>query len=77
MLSSTLRRILGAAIAAGAGAAASWAVRRYLNGRSFPGQPEQDRKMLHTWENEGGNLAPAGALAPQRVPQVMRQGGAT
>jgi len=63
MLSSTLRRFLGATIAAAAGAAASWAVRRYLNGRRLRSQREHDRTMLHTWEYEGGNLAPA---APTR-----------
>ena len=64
MITFTIRRVVSAAIVAGAGAAASWAVRRYLDGRRMRAERAQQREMLHTWENEGGNVAPSGAYAP-------------
>lgn len=70
MITLPIRRIVGAAIVAGAGAAASWAVRRYLDGRRVRRVRTQDREMLHNWENEGGNVvAPTGAYAPNTSPQ--------
>lgn len=69
MITLPIRRILGAAIVAGAGAAASWAVRRYLDGRRVHRVRTQDREMLHNWENEGGNVAPTGAYASSPSPQ--------
>ena len=69
MITFTIRRILGAAMVAGAGAAASWAVRRYLDGRRVHGGRAEDREMLHTWENEGGNVAPTGAYASHPSPR--------
>lgn len=69
MITLPIRRIVGAAIVAGAGAAASWAVRRYLDGRRVHSARAQDREMLHTWENEGGNVAPTGAYASNPSPQ--------
>ena len=64
MITLPIRRIVGAAVVAGVGAAASWAVRRYLQGRRLHGgERAQHREMLHTWENEGGNVAPTGAYA--------------
>jgi hypothetical protein len=69
MITLPIRRIVGAAIVAGAGAAASWAVRRYLDGRRVHSVRAQDREMLHTWENEGGNVAPTGAYASNPSPQ--------
>lgn len=63
MITFTIRRLVSAAIVAGAGAAASWAVRRYLEGRRMRAERTQHREMLHTWENEGGNVAPT-AYAP-------------
>lgn len=69
MITLPIRRIVGAAIVAGAGAAASWAVRRYLDGRRVHSVRAQDREMLHTWENEGGNVASTGAYASHPSPQ--------
>ena len=69
MITLPIRRIVGAAVVAGVGAAASWAVRRYLQGRRLHGERAQHREMLHTWENEGGNVAPAGAYASKPSPQ--------
>lgn len=69
MITLPIRRIVGAAIVAGVGAAASWAVRRYLDGRRVHSVRAQDREMLHTWENEGGNVAPTGAYASNPSPQ--------
>jgi|PlaIllAssembly_1097288.scaffolds.fasta_scaffold2047232_2 hypothetical protein len=70
MITLPIRRIVGAAVVAGVGAAASWAVRRYLQGRRLHGgERAQHREMLHTWENEGGNVAPTGAYASDPAPQ--------
>ena len=70
MITLPIRRIVGAAVVAGVGAAASWAVRRYLQGRRLHGgERAQHREMLHTWENEGGNVAPTGAYASNPEPQ--------
>jgi hypothetical protein len=69
MINLPIRRIVGAAMVAGAGAVASWAVRRYLDGRRVHSVRAQDREMLHTWENEGGNVAPTGAYASNTSPQ--------
>ena len=70
MITFPIRRIVGAAVVAGVGAAASWAVRRYLQGRRLHGgERAQHREMLHTWENEGGNVAPTGAYASNPAPQ--------
>jgi hypothetical protein len=69
MITLPIRRIVGAAVVAGVGAAASWAVRRYLQGRRVHGERAQQREMLHTWENEGGNVAPSGAYASNPAPQ--------
>lgn len=69
MIALSIRRIVSAAIVAGAGAAASWAVRTYLQRRRLRVEHAQDREMLHTWENEGGNLAPAGAHASSASPR--------
>jgi hypothetical protein len=69
MITLPIRRIVGAAMVAGAGAVASWAVRRYLDGRRVRSEREQHREMLNTWENEGGNMAPTGAYASNRSPQ--------
>lgn len=69
MITLPIRRIVGAAIVAGAGAAASWAVRRYLDGRRVHSVRAQDREMLHTWENDGGNVAPTGAYAANHSAQ--------
>jgi hypothetical protein len=69
MITLTFRRIVSAAIVAGAGAAASWAVRRYLESRKLRGERAQDRDMLHTWENEGGNIAPSPAYVSSPSPQ--------
>ena len=69
MITLPIRRIVGAAIVAGAGAAASWAVRRYLDGRRVHSVRAQDREMLHTWENEGGNVASTGAYASNPSPR--------
>jgi hypothetical protein len=65
MITFTIRHVVSAAVVAGAGAAASWAVRRYLEGRRMRAESAQHRDMLHTWENEGGNVAPSGAYASQ------------
>jgi hypothetical protein len=69
MITFTIRHIVSAAVVAGAGAAASWAVRRYLQGRRLRSERSQHREMLHTWENEGGNVAPTGAYASSPSPQ--------
>ena len=59
MMTLLARRMIGAALVAGAGAAASWAVSRYLDGRRAKHLRAIDRDMLQSWENEGGNPAPA------------------
>jgi hypothetical protein len=64
MMTLPFRRIAGAALVAGAAAAASWAVRNYLDSRRLHGQRAADRDMLQTWENEGGTPIPAGAYVP-------------
>ncbi len=69
MITLPIRRIVGAAVVAGVGAAASWAVRRYLQGRRLHGERAQHREMLHTWENEGGNAAPTRTYASNPAPQ--------
>ena len=69
MITFTIRRIVSAAIVAGAGAAASWALRKYLDGRRVHGERAQDREMLHTGESEGGNVASTGAYASKPSPQ--------
>ena len=70
MITLPIRRIVGTAVVAGVGAAASWAVRRYLQGRRLHGgERAQQREMLHTWENEGGNVAPTSAYASDPAPQ--------
>jgi hypothetical protein len=59
MMTLLARRVLGAALVAGAGAAASWALSRYLDGQRVKHQRAIDRSMLQSWENEGGSTAPA------------------
>ena len=52
-----MKKIATAALVAAAATAASWAVKRWLDGRYTP-LPRAPRKPLETWENEGGALAP-------------------
>lgn len=63
-----IRRMVGAALVAGAGAAASWAVRRYLEGRRRRSERATDREMLQTWENEGGSPAAVATPTAGTVP---------
>lgn len=50
-------------------AAASWAVQRWLDRRYAPAQ-SKPHKLVETWENEGGALAPQGhGLETSQVPR--------
>ena len=67
-----MKRILQAAAVAAIAAAASWAMRRWLDNRYAPAAlaPRVPRKPVENWENEGGALAPHPAgLETSQVPR--------
>jgi len=64
-----MKKFLQAAAVAAIAAAASWAMRRWLDNRYAPARIAP-RKPVETWENEGGALAPhPGALETSQVPR--------
>ena len=69
MTTHLIRRMVGAALVAGASAAASWAIRRHLEGRRRRSDRVIDREMLQTWENEGGSPAAVAASTAGAVPR--------
>ena len=52
-----MNRIVTATLVAAVTAVASWAVRRWLDGR-YATRARPARQPLETWESEGGALAP-------------------
>lgn len=64
-----MKRIATAALIAAAATAASWAVKRWLDGRYSP-LPHAAPRALQTWEDEGGALAPHQvAIETSQVPR--------
>lgn len=64
-----MKRIATAALVAAAATAASWAVKRWLDGRYSP-LPHAAHGALQTWEDEGGALAPQhAAVETSQVPR--------
>ena len=65
-----MNRILTAAAIAAATNTASWAVKRWIDGRLEQRGRALRKPMVETWENEGGALAPH--HAPIETSQVPR-----
>ena len=64
-----MNRIIKAAAIAAVTAAASWAIRTWLDGR-YAQRNNPPRKPIESWENEGGALAPHHvAIETSQVPR--------